>query len=208
MCLMKIITANSMHFKYASIICDTMEASAKVRGTGIAKRTPEFIMEKMEEGNAIIALDGENFVGFSYVQTWEHGKYVANSGLIVHPDYRGRGMARAIKNKVFQLSKEKYPKAKVFSITTGLAVMKMNSDLGYKPVTFSELTTDKSFWKGCQSCPNYDILKRTKYKMCLCTGMLYEPKEEKGAIRELASYTRIERKKETDFQRLISAKAQ
>lgn len=200
---MRIITANSMHFDYASIICDTMEASAKVRGTGIAKRTPEFIMEKMEEGNAIIALDGENFVGFSYIQTWEHGKYVANSGLIVHPDYRGRGIAKAIKIKVFQRSKEKYPNAKIFSITTGLAVMKMNSELGYKPVTFSELTTDKSFWKGCQSCPNYDVLKRTKYKMCLCTGMLYEPTQKKGAIRELATYSRLQQKKEDTIQKPI-----
>src|SRR5690625_4610518 len=204
---MKIMTANESHYLYASIICDTMFESAKARGTGIAKRTPELIIEKMKEGNAIIALDGQNFVGFCYIETWDHEKFVANSGLIVNPEYRGMGMARKIKNKIFQLSKEKYPKAKIFSITTGLAVMKMNSDLGYKPVPFSELTTDKSFWKGCQSCPNYDILKRTKYKMCLCTGMLYEPKEEKGAIRELASYKRVNRKKERAFER-VSAKAQ
>lgn len=174
---MKIMTANESHYLYASIICDTMFESAKARGTGIAKRTPELIIEKMKEGNAIIALDGQNFVGFCYIETWDHEKFVANSGLIVNPEYRGMGMARKIKNKIFELSKEKYPDAKIFSITTGLAVMKMNSDLGYKPVTFSELPQERAFWKGCQSCPNFDVLQRTNYKMCLCTGMVYNPEE-------------------------------
>lgn len=194
---MKIIIASKQHYKYAPIICDTMESSAKVRGTGIAKRTPEFIMEKIEEGNAIIGLDGDQFVGFSYIQTWEHGRFIANSGLIVHPNYRGLGIAKKIKKKIFKLSQENYPNAKIFSITTGLAVMKMNSELGYKPVTFSELTTDKTFWKACQSCPNYDVLSRTSYKMCLCTGMLYEPKQKKGVIRNLTfypSFNRLEKK--------------
>lgn len=197
---MKIITANSMHFKYASIICDTMATSAKARGTGIATRTPELIMEKMKEGNAVIALDGENFVGFCYIETWDHEKYVANSGLIVHPEYRGKGIAKEIKKKIFLLSREKYPSAKIFSITTGLAVMRMNSELGYKPVTFSELTTDTSFWKGCQSCPNYDILQRTKQTMCLCTGMLYHPEQKKGAIRTLHAVNDLEQKEETNYQ--------
>lgn len=197
---MRIITANSMHFKYASVICDTMAESAKIRGTGIAIRTPELIMEKIQEGNAIIAMDGETFVGFCYIQTWDEERYVANSGLIVNPDYRGMGVAKEIKKKIFSLSKEKFPNAKIFSITTGLAVMRMNSELGYKPVTFSELTTDPSFWKGCQSCPNYDVLQRTKQKMCLCTGMLYKPAQEKGVIRKLPSTRRIERAKETTFQ--------
>lgn len=197
---MQIITANSMHFQYASIICDTMEESAKVRGTGIAKRTPELIMEKMKEGNAVIALDGQTFVGFCYIQTWDQERYVANSGLIVSPDYRGLGVASQIKKRIFSLSKEKYPNAKIFSITTGLAVMKMNSELGYKPVPFSELTSDPSFWKGCQSCPNYDVLQRTKYKMCLCTGMLYEPKQDTGTIRRLHVTNRFKDKEEASFQ--------
>lgn len=197
---MQIITANSMHFQYASIICDTMEESAKVRGTGIAKRTPELIMEKMKEGNAVIALDGQTFVGFCYIQTWDQERYVANSGLIVSPDYRGLGVASQIKKRIFSLSKEKYPNAKIFSITTGLAVMKMNSELGYKPVPFSELTSDPSFWKGCQSCPNYDVLQRTKYKMCLCTGMLYEPKRDTGTIRRLHVTNRFKDKEEASFQ--------
>lgn len=171
---MKIVIADKSHSVYAEIICDTIAESARVRGTGIAKRTPEYIMTKMEHGNAVIALEGDTFAGFCYIEVWSHGKFVANSGLIVHPDFREQGLAKKIKQKVFEHSRTKFPDAKIFSITTGLAVMKMNSDLGYKPVTFSELTTDQSFWNGCQTCRNFDILQRTEQKMCLCTGMLYD----------------------------------
>ncbi len=180
---MNIVVANQLHFKYAQIICDTIADSAKVRGTGIAKRTPEYIHKKLENANAIIALDGDTFAGFCYIEVWGHGKYVANSGLIVHPDFRGKGLAKRIKQKIFELSKEKFPDAKIFGITTGLPVMKINYELGYKPVTFSELTDDPEFWKGCQTCKNFDVLTRTEQKMCLCTGMLYdsakEPKKDK-----------------------------
>lgn len=171
---MEIIIADKSHRKYAKIICDTISESAKVRGTGIAKRTPEYIAQKMANGNAVIALKGDTFVGFCYIEKWDHGKFVANSGLIVHPNFRGRGIAKLIKLKVFEHSRVKFPDSKVFSITTGLAVMKMNSDLGYKPVTFSELTKDQSFWNGCQTCKNFDVLQRTSQSMCLCTGMLYD----------------------------------
>ncbi len=174
---MDIIIADKSHSIYANIICETISEAAQVRGTGIAKRTPEYIINKMEKGNSVIALDGETFAGFCYIESWGHGKFVANSGLIVHPDYRGKGLAKKIKKVVFEQSRTKFPNAKVFSITTGLAVMKMNNELGYKPVTFSELTDDQSFWKGCQTCKNYDVLQRTEQKMCLCTGMLYDPLE-------------------------------
>lgn len=172
-----IVVANKLHTKYAIIVCDTIAESAKVRGTGIAKRTPEYISEKMEKGNAVIALEGDKFVGFCYIETWGNGKFVANSGLIVHPDYRGLGLAKKIKKKVLEHSLQKFPGVKVFGITTGLAVMKINSELGYKPVSFSELTQDPDFWSGCKTCKNYDILQRTEQKMCLCTGMLYEQKK-------------------------------
>ena len=176
---MKVVIANKSHSKYAEEICETIAESAKVRGTGIARRTPEYITTKMENGNAVIALDGDKFAGFCYIEKWGHGKFVANSGLIVHPDYRGAGLAKQIKHKIFEHSRTKFPDAKVFSITTGLAVMKMNSELGYKPVPFSELTDDPSFWDGCQTCKNYDVLTRTERKMCLCTGMLYDSKAKK-----------------------------
>ncbi|QED36453.1 GNAT family N-acetyltransferase [Antarcticibacterium arcticum] len=200
---MKIVIANNTHAKYAQIICDTIEESAKVRGTGIARRTPEYILTKMENGNAIIALEGETFAGFCYIEIWGHEKFVANSGLIVHPDFRNRGLAKDIKKAVFDHSRKKYPDAKIFGITTGLAVMKINYELGYQPVTFSELTTDESFWKGCQTCKNYDILTRTERKMCLCTGMLYDPAKkvkpkEKSRLNDKA-FTRLKSIKQTLF---------
>ena len=167
------------HYKFAQEICDTMEASALLRGTGIAKRSPEYIQKKMQNHDAIIALENGKFAGFCYIESWQHGQFVANSGLIVHPDYRHLGLAKQIKKKVFEYSQEKYPGAKIFGITTGLAVMKINSDLGYKPVPFSELTADPTFWAGCKGCTNYDILERKEFKMCLCTGMLYDPNEKK-----------------------------
>ncbi len=175
---MEIIIADISHSVYAQEICETIENAAKIRGTGIAKRKPEYVISKMKEGNAVIALDDKTFAGFCYIESWSHGKFVANSGLIVHPNYRGHGLSKKIKQKIFDHSRMKFPEAKVFSITTGLAVMKLNSNLGYKPVTFSELTTDETFWNGCKTCVNYDVLQRTNQKMCLCTGMLYDPATE------------------------------
>lgn len=172
-----IVITQEEHYKYAQEICDTIESSALLRGTGIAKRTAAYIQKKMEAKDAVIALDNGKFAGFCYIESWQHAKFVAHSGLIVHPDYRNLGLAKKIKSKVFEYSLEKYPDAKIFGITTGLAVMKINSDLGYKPVTFSELTSDPSFWAGCKTCSNYEILKSKENKMCLCTGMLYDPKE-------------------------------
>ncbi|MCS7019604.1 MAG: GNAT family N-acetyltransferase [Cytophagales bacterium] len=171
--------AGEQHLEYAQEICRQIEESAKARGTGIAKRDPEYIKQKMREGKAIIALTETGiFAGFCYIETWSHGNYVANSGLIVSPEFRKHGLAKKIKEQAFNLSREKYPNAKIFGLTTSLPVMKINSELGYKPVTFSELTDDEAFWKGCQSCVNYDILTRTNRKHCLCTGMLYDPKWE------------------------------
>ncbi|EAQ41571.1 MULTISPECIES: GNAT family N-acetyltransferase [unclassified Polaribacter] len=195
---MQIVIANKSHIIYANIICETIAEAAKVRGTGIAKRKPEYVAKKMENGNAVIALDGDNFAGFCYIEQWGHGKFVANSGLIVHPNYRNIGLAKQIKEVIFKHSRTKFPDAKVFSITTGLAVMKLNSDLGYKPVTFSELTDDQTFWNGCQTCKNFDILTRTERKMCLCTGMLFDPKnQDESESKEV---------KENVFKRLKSMK--
>lgn len=170
--------ANSGDTHYAKTITDEMEASAKARGTGIAKRSPEYVANKMQEGKAVIAhtKNGE-WVGFCYIETWSHGEYVANSGLIVAPEYRKSGVAKSIKKRIFELSREKYPDAKIFGLTTGLAVMKINSELGYEPVTYSELTQDEAFWSGCKSCVNYDILMSKDRKNCFCTAMLYDPKD-------------------------------
>lgn len=161
---------------YATTITDEMHSSAKARGTGIAKRSPEYIENKINEGKAVIAVtkDGE-WVGFCYIEAWGHDQFVANSGLIVAPPYRKSGIAKQIKHRIFDLSREKYPTAKIFGLTTGLAVMKINSDLGYEPVTYSELTDDEEFWAGCKSCVNYDILMSKERKNCMCTAMLYDP---------------------------------
>lgn len=170
--------ANESHLPYVDTILKVISDAAKVRGTGIAKRTPEYLELKIREGKAIIALYQAEFAGFCYIESWGNKKFVANSGLIVVEKFRAHGLAKSIKRKAFNLSREMFPDAKIFGLTTGLAVMKINSELGYRPVTFSELTDDEAFWKGCQSCVNYDILQRTNRNHCLCTGMIYDPKWE------------------------------
>ncbi|GAB2816482.1 GNAT family N-acetyltransferase [Ferruginibacter profundus] len=171
----RVATANDKH--YAKTITDEMESSARARGTGIAKRSPEYIEKKMTEDKAVIALTSDGkWVGFCYIEVWK-GEYVANSGLIVAPEFRKSGVAKQIKKRIFDLSREKYPEAKIFGLTTGLAVMKINSELGYEPVTYSELTDDEQFWAGCKSCVNYDILMSKDRKNCMCTAMLYDPKD-------------------------------
>jgi len=174
----KVVVADYSYVGWAEEICKEMEESAKARGTGIAKRSPDYLRLKMEEGKAVIAFakDG-NWAGFCYIECWGHGEYVANSGLIVAPAYRKGGLAKQIKHKIFELSRKMYPEAKVFGLTTGLAVMKINSELGYEPVTYSELTQDEAFWSGCKSCVNFDILTSKNRKNCLCTAMLYDPKD-------------------------------
>jgi hypothetical protein len=172
--IVKVATHLDTHF--AQRITDEMLSSAKARGTGIAKRSPEYVAGKMLDGKAVIAVTRlGQWVGFCYIEAWGHGKFVANSGLIVSPEYRKSGVAKTIKKKIFELSRIMYPESKIFGLTTGLAVMKINSDLGYEPVTYSELTDDEEFWAGCKSCVNYDILMSKDRKNCMCTAMLYDP---------------------------------
>lgn len=175
--VIEITTAD--HGRYAGLIAREMERSAKARGTGIAKRSPHYLIQKMNEGKAVIAftVTGQ-WAGFCYIETWSHGEYVANSGLIVAPQFRQSGLAKMIKTKIFELSRSKYPNAKIFGLTTGLAVMKINSELGYRPVTYSELTQDNAFWKGCESCVNFSILTSKERKNCLCTAMLFNPTQQ------------------------------
>jgi hypothetical protein len=176
----QIVVAGGNHKEYASQIASEMENSAKARGTGIAKRSPSYLETKMEEGKAVIALTSEGkWAGFCYIEAWGHGKFVANSGLIVAPEYRQYGLARKIKQEVFKLSQAKYPESNIFGLTTGAAVMKINSELGYIPVSYSALTDDEEFWKGCQSCINFEILMSKNRQNCLCTAMLYDPNSKK-----------------------------
>lgn len=179
--------AHSGDASFANAITDEMASSAKARGTGIAKRSPDYVAAKINEGKSVIAYTEDGtWVGFCYIEAWQHGQFVANSGLIVAPAFRKTGIAKKIKQTIFQLSREKYPNAKIFGLTTGLAVMKINSELGYEPVTYSELTDDEEFWAGCKSCVNYDILMSKDRKNCMCTAMLYEPKQEEE-IKEVAA---------------------
>ena len=173
----KVMVADATHEKYVDTILQTIAEAAKVRGTGIAKRSPEYVATKMREAKAVIALSGEKFAGFSYIETWGNKTYVTTSGLIVHPDFRGMGVAKRIKDMTFSLARTRWPHAKIFSLTSGAAVMTMNSQLGYQPVTFADLTDDEAFWRGCEGCINVDVLHRTGRKYCICTAMLYDPEE-------------------------------
>lgn len=176
----KIKVADASDEKYVDTILDTIREAAKKRGTGIAERTHEYVATKMKEGKAILALDGERFAGFSYIETWGNKHYVTTSGLIVHPDYLGLGVAKRIKDYTFTLARVRWPHAKIFSLTSGDAVMKMNTQLGYVPVSFNQLTDDDAFWRGCEGCTNHDILVAKDRKFCICTGMLYDPEKHKG----------------------------
>ena len=169
--------ADESHEKYVDTILQTISDAASVRGTGIARRTHEYLLNKIVQAKAVIALCGDRFAGFSYIETWENKKYVTTSGLIVHPDFRGRGIAKKIKDLTFSLARTRWPNAKIFSLTSGAAVMTMNTQLGYKPVTFAELTDDDAFWDGCNGCQNVDILRRTDRHYCICTAMLFDPEE-------------------------------
>ncbi|HRP44897.1 MAG TPA: GNAT family N-acetyltransferase [Ginsengibacter sp.] len=206
--------ATSDDVAFAKIITDEMAESAKARGTGIAKRTPEYVSQKMKEGKAVIAFGKDNeWAGFCYIEAWGHEKFVANSGLIVAPKFRNSGVARRIKHEIFNLSRRIYPEAKIFGLTTGLAVMKINSELGYKPVTYSELTDDEKFWEGCKSCVNYPVLMSKGRKNCLCTAMLYDPKDHpqpKETVREFNRksklYERFMRLKQKRLFKYIASK--
>src|ERR1700753_3051331 len=195
--------ASAADADFAPLICDEMAESAKARGTGIAQRSPEYVANKMLEGKAVIAFHKDGtWAGFCYIETWSHGDFVANSGLIVNPQFRKEGLAKAIKENIFKLSRSKYPEAKIFGLTTGLAVMKINSDLGYEPVTYSELTQDEDFWAGCKSCVNYDILMSKGRKNCMCTAMLFDPVEKQKEYEEKAKEMS---RKATLFQRIENA---
>ena len=172
--------ADASDEKYVDIILETIRDAARKRGTGIAERTHEYLATKMRESKAVLALCGDKFAGFSYIETWGNKHYVTTSGLIVHPDFLGQGIAKRIKDYTFTLARVRWPKATIFSLTSGDAVMKMNTRLGYVPVSYNQLTDDDAFWRGCEGCCNHDILMAKERKFCICTGMLYDPEKHTG----------------------------
>ncbi len=191
-------STNESHVRYAEEISRLLAESARQRGIGIARRSPKYLAEKIREGKAVIAFhkDGR-LAGFTYIETWSHSRYIANSGLIVVPEFRGHKLGKQLKLASFTLSRKNFPEAKIFSITTSPAVMKMNTELGFRPVPYTELTTEDRFWHGCRSCPNYEILTRNQYRLCLCTGLLFDPAEQRKMnasclpLRERLKQTRL-----------------
>lgn len=181
-----VIVADASHEKYVDQILATINDSAKKRGSGIATRTHEYLTSKMRDSKAVIALTEEGeFAGFCYIESWGHKEYVANSGLIVVEKFRKRHLAKRIKQMAFTLSRLRWPQAKLFGLTSQYAVMRINTELGYVPVTFNQLTDDEAFWAGCGTpekpcCVNCDVLERTKRQYCVCTAMLYDPKDHVG----------------------------
>jgi predicted GNAT superfamily acetyltransferase len=171
-------TATSQDVCYANEIIAETESSAIARGSGIAKRTLALIVEKMGNGQAVIAVTSSGeWVGFSYFEAWENGEFVSNSGLIIAPKFRGSGVAKSIKHRIFSMSHRMFPKARIFSITSGSAIMRLNAKLGFLPVGFEQITQDESFWEGCKSCVNYPILQHKQRRNCLCTAMLFDPNQ-------------------------------
>lgn len=171
----QIVRANTFHHSYIPAILNAISEASKVKGNSIVMRDPEYLAQKMDEGKAVIALDGETFVGFCYIESWEDEKYVANSGLIVRPEYRGRGIARAIKQEIFNICREMFPGGRIFGITKSEAVIRINKGLEFRIVPYSALTTDEKFWKGCETCPHYQELLSNDFASCQCTGLLFTP---------------------------------
>ncbi len=209
--MIEVRRATNEDVKYTHEISRLIEQAAQKRGTGIAKRTPEYLQEKIEGGKAVIATNGDELVGFCYIESWEGKKFVATSGLIVKEEYRGQGLSRKIKEEAFKLSREKFPKAKLFSITTSIAVLKLNLEMGYKPVNLDELTDDEEFWEGCKTCVNYPILQHTNRTHCLCTGLLYDPEEQehkpaKNPEKTLKVYARKFRSKWENLSKYLTLK--
>ena len=210
-CNIDVMVADESHEIYVDTILDTIEAAAKVRGTGIAKRSDDYVTQKMREGKVIIALSGDEFAGFSYIESWGNKQYVATSGLIVADKFRNHGLAKRIKYAAFQLARLRWPKAKLFSLTSGSAVMKMNTELGYFPVTFADLTDDESFWRGCNGCINHDVLVRTQRRYCICTAMLFDPDDKRCLLLEklfgtLSKKEAMKRKAEKSENKKANAK--
>ena len=168
--------------KFVNEIVELIEKESQVIGAGFAVRTPEYIEDKIRNGLSVVACDrfsGE-FIGFIYLETWQHNKYVANSGLVVAEKFRGKGVGTKLKQKAFELSRKLFSDAKLLDLTTSLAVIKINSELGYEPVEYADLTSDDDFWMECETCMYYDVLVRTRRSNCLCEAMLYDPARKKN----------------------------
>lgn len=184
--------ATSDDHKYTTEITDELAYSATKRGISIARRTPEYAINKMDKGLAVIALNPENgdWIGFCCIEVWEHQKYVASSGLIISPKYRGMGIATMLKARLFELCQTKFPKAKIFSLTTNQAVIHANIDLGFKIVAFSEVLNDSLFMDGCKSWVDFSGLMNNNPTHAYYVAMVFDPTYSTILINKWQYFTR------------------
>lgn len=150
--------------QYANDIAHEINISALLRKVAIAPRNGDYIFQKMIDGLAVIAIDNttEEWAGFCALDVWDHQKYVANTGLIVKPKYRGKNLSDLLKHKLFELARIKFPSAKVFSLTNKEKIKKVNIDLGFKEVETREIMLDPYFNTGMNSWVDFiELLKQS-----------------------------------------------
>lgn len=176
--------ARCIHTFWIKEICEVTLSLVISHGRDISEHSPELLETKMKKGEAVIAFASDGrWAGFSFISSCENGSYISNSALVIAPEFRHTGLVKKIKRKIFELSREMYPDACIFSLTSDLTVMKMNHKLGFKRVNFSELPSNSLFWESCKSCINCPVLMSQERKNCLCTAMLYNPKQNSPIIK-------------------------
>lgn len=173
----EVMVADESHKQYIPDILAAIYEASQVKGVSIVMRDPYYLAQKMREGKAVIALCEGAFVGFCYLECWQDEQFVANSGLIVRPEFRGQGVATRIKQQIFDQCRKLFPDACIFGITKSEAVIRMNTQLGFERVGYDQLTNDPKFWKGCDTCLNYPVLLANEGRSCHCVGLLYRPKK-------------------------------
>ncbi len=163
--------------QHVANIVSTIDAAAQ--SSDIATRSPELITSKIEQEHAALALTTENMVvGFGYISLY-NDNVLSHSALVVHPEYRGRGIFRGLKKTLIDIGDKLFPGVDIISLTTSLKVKKVNESLGYKAVSLKELTQDKNFWSGCKGCKQYDEMQQMKFpesensigEYCCCSAM-------------------------------------
>lgn len=151
--------------QYADNIAHEISISALLRNVAIEPRTGDYIFQKMIDGLAVIAIDNETeeWIGFCALDVWNHQRYVANTGLIVKPKYRGKNVSNLLKNKLFELARIKFPSAKIFSLTNKELIKKINIDLGFQEVEAREILYDPYFNTGMNSWVDFiELLKHSE----------------------------------------------
>jgi hypothetical protein len=160
--------------RFVQNIITEIEIASQIKGTGICKREPAFISQKITEGNAVMAVTPSGaWAGFCYIQPHDNGQFVSSCALVISRNFRNRGIASQIKAQVLALAKNKYPAARIFGLTTSHVVERINAQLNYVEVSYAEVTQADTFWQSCRSCENYQLLLQQDKKKCLCKAMVY-----------------------------------